>query len=135
MLKTETAVLLLYRPVPVVLPGDEEEHHDMATCSNFIRNRVCDLINKRVRVDLGLRKYLKDVAKSILKYCGCVVAPEEIYNHLRYWRAQWVHVTMVRRLEGVQWVEETTRIMMDNESYFGHIMIRLTHLLLQSCTQ
>ncbi|KAK1601853.1 hypothetical protein QYE76_017905 [Lolium multiflorum] len=83
VLKTEMAVPLSYRPVAVVLPDDEDEHHDMATCSRFILNRVCDLINKRVRVDLGFRKYLKDVAESVLMYCGFVVAQEEIYNHLR----------------------------------------------------
>jgi hypothetical protein len=128
MLKTETAVLLSYRLVPVVLPGDEEEHHDMATCSKFIRNRVCDLINKRVRVDLGLRKYLNDVAESILKYCGRVVAPEQIYTHIRYWRARWVHVSRVKRLEDVRWVEETTTIMMNDNAYFAHIMVRSMHL-------
>jgi hypothetical protein len=39
MLKTETAVLLSYRLVPVVLPGDEEEHHDMATWSIHVRSK------------------------------------------------------------------------------------------------
>jgi hypothetical protein len=37
----------------------------------FVLNKVCDLIKKEVRVDLGFRvKYFKDVAESVLKYCG-----------------------------------------------------------------
>ncbi|KAK1666403.1 hypothetical protein QYE76_054562 [Lolium multiflorum] len=84
---------------------------------------VCDLIKKGVRVDLGFKtKYLKDVAESVLTYCGRVVAPEQIYNHLRDCRAHWVHVSMVKWLEDVRWVEETTPIMMDDDAYFAHIM-------------
>jgi hypothetical protein len=46
--------------------------------SMFLLNRVCDLMKKGVRVDLGFKvKYLKDVAESILRYCSCVVAPEK----------------------------------------------------------
>jgi hypothetical protein len=55
------------------------------TLSTFILNRVCDLVKKGGRVDLGFRlKYLKDVVEYVLKYCGRVVAPEQIYSHLRH---------------------------------------------------
>jgi hypothetical protein len=76
-------------------------------------------------MDLRFRmKYLKDVVEHVIKYCGRVVAPKQIYNHLTHWRARWVHVSRVKRLEDVRWVEETTSIMMDHDVYFAHIMVR-----------
>jgi hypothetical protein len=36
---------------------------------------------------------------------------------------------MVKRLEGVQWVEETTLIMMDDDAYFAHIKVGSMHLI------
>jgi hypothetical protein len=72
---------------------------------------------------------MKDVPDFVLRYCGRVVAPEQIHNHLSHWRARWVHVGMVKRAEGVRWVEETTTIMMDNDAYFAHIKVRSLHLI------
>jgi hypothetical protein len=49
----------------------------MDTCTVHVRSGqvVCDLIKKGVRVDLEFRmKYPKDVAESVLKYCGRVVS-------------------------------------------------------------
>lgn len=61
------------------------------------------------RVDLQFRvKYLKDVIEFVLKHRGRVIAPEQIDNHLRRWTTHWFHVSMVKRLEGVPWLEETT---------------------------
>jgi hypothetical protein len=78
---------------------------------------------------------LKDVGESVLTYCGHVVAPKQIYNHRRHWRARLVHVSMVKCLKGVRWVEETTLIMMDDDAYFAHIKVRSMHLIFQSCSQ
>jgi hypothetical protein len=42
---------------------------------------------------------------------------------MRQWRARWVQILNLKRLENVHWMEETSTIMMDNEHYFAHTKV------------
>jgi hypothetical protein len=87
VLQAEAAVPLRYKPVPdKYCPVTKKNIMTWPRAlSTFILNRVCDLIKKEVRVDLGFMvKYIKGVADSVLKYCDRVISLENIYNHLRH---------------------------------------------------
>jgi hypothetical protein len=40
---------------------------------------------------------------------------------MRHWRARWVPILILKRLEKVRREEETLAIMMDDKHYFAHI--------------
>jgi hypothetical protein len=56
----------------------------------------------------------KAIAVDVLKFCRREVHSAQIYNHLSHWRAKWIHILKLKRLEDVRWFEETPAIMMDN---------------------
>jgi hypothetical protein len=90
-----------------------------APLSNFFLNMVCEFIKNEVSMDKGFRMNdLKAIVEFFLKLCGCEVLLEPIYKHIRHWKARWVHVLKVKRLEGVGWVDETIAIMMYGNVYF-----------------
>jgi hypothetical protein len=72
---------------------------------------------------------LKEILDSILKFNGREVCVDQLYNHLRHYRAMWVHVCRLKMLEEVRWVEKTLAIMMDDDAYYSQIKVRTVHLL------
>jgi predicted transcriptional regulator len=40
------------------------------------------------------------VAKALKEYCGDVVSPTQVYNHLRKWRQKWARVVKLKDLSG-----------------------------------
>jgi hypothetical protein len=87
--------------------------------STFVLNRICD-----VSMDKGFRqKYIQVVVEAVLKFSGRRAHPNQIYNHLKRWRAMFVQILKIKRLEDVLCTEETTTVIMDNEVYFAHIKI------------
>jgi hypothetical protein len=97
----------------------------MATYSIHLRVQHGLLVHKNwIQMDKGfMQKDLQDIAEDVVKFHGHRVATGQIYNHLRYWRARWVHALNLIRLEDSRWVEKTTTIIMDVDVYFAHIKV------------
>ena len=62
------------------------------------------------------------VAKALKEYCGEIVSPTQVYNHLRKWRQRWVRVTKLRELSGTLWNENACMISLE-EPYKGHVKV------------
>jgi hypothetical protein len=63
------------------------------------------------------------VAKALKKWCGEIVTPTQVYNHLRKWRQKWQKVIKLKDLSAALWDEHTDAIMLDNDHYLGHIKV------------
>ena len=63
------------------------------------------------------------VAKALKEYCGEIVSPTQVYNHLRKWRQRWVRVVKLRELSGALWNEDTCAITLEDEHYKGHVKV------------
>jgi hypothetical protein len=80
-----------------------------AALSTFVLNRVCDWVTEeKAGVPLFKNRDMKAIFAAILKYTSREVCIARVYNHLRHWRARWVHVCKLKKMEGVRWVEKTS---------------------------
>ena len=71
------------------------------------------------------------VAKALKEYCGEIVSPTQVYNHLRKWRQRWVRVVKLRELSGALWNEDTCAITLEDEHYKGHVKVCLPVKLIE----
>ena len=92
--------------------------------STFVLNRMCDIIKSGVRTEKGFKEvHLNNVAKKVFNYCQQEVSSQQVYNHLRKWRARWIHVSKLRDLSGAGWDEGTHTIILEDEHYIGHVSV------------
>jgi hypothetical protein len=99
--------------------------------STFVLNRVCELVKEWITgVQIFRNHDLKAIAEVVLKFTGREVGVDRLYNHMRHRREMWVHVCMLKMLEGVRWVEKTSATMIDNDAYYAYIKVSILHLLL-----
>jgi hypothetical protein len=98
--------------------------------STFVLNRVCELVKEGTTgVQVFKNCDLKAIVEVVLKFTDREVGVDQLYNHLRHWRAMWVHACRLKMLEEVRWVEKTSSIMMEDDAYYAHIKVRSVHLL------
>ena len=75
-------------------------------------------------------KDVNQVARALKDWCGEIVSPTQVYNHLRKWRQKWQKVSKLKDLSGALWDEQNYAIMLDNDHYLGHIKVaNCIHLL------
>jgi methionine salvage enolase-phosphatase E1 len=102
-----------------------------AAPSTFMLNWVCKLVKEEMTgVQFFRNRELNEIVQAILKFTGREVCVDQVYNHLRHWRARWVQVCRLKRSEGVRWVESTSVIMMEDDAYYANTKIFALHLLL-----
>ena len=64
------------------------------TTSGFVLRRMDALVSDGSRPDKVFKdKYVNYVAKALKLFCGEVVSPTQVYNHLRKWRQKWARVS------------------------------------------
>ena len=66
---------------------------------------------------------MNKVARALKDWCGEIVSPTQVYNHLRKWRQKWQKVSKLKDLSGALWDDQNYAIMLDNDHYFGHIKV------------
>jgi methionine salvage enolase-phosphatase E1 len=99
--------------------------------STFVLNRVCELVKEEMTEVMFFRnRDLKEIVHVALKFIGRDIGVDQVYKHLRHWRARWVQVCGLKTLEGVRWVENTSVIMMDDDAYYAYTKVCALHLLL-----
>jgi hypothetical protein len=77
-----------------------------------------------VSMDLGfIQKELETIAHDVFRFSASHVTTTHIYTHMRYYRARWVEVLKLKRLQAVRWEEEMASLIIDNDIYFEHIKI------------
>jgi hypothetical protein len=55
--------------------------------SGFVLRRMTALVNDGTKPDKVFKdKDVNSVAKALREYCGEIVSPTQVYNHLRKWR-------------------------------------------------
>ncbi|WVZ77426.1 hypothetical protein U9M48_025291, partial [Paspalum notatum var. saurae] len=88
--------------------------------SAFILRRFVDLC-EGVKTDKGFKDvHLNAVAKDLTAVIGEEVSGNQVYNHLRKWRAKWVKISKLKELSGACWDEENYMITLDGDHYNGH---------------
>jgi hypothetical protein len=64
-----------------------------ASLSEFILNRICELVQRGVNLNRGFKEhYLKNVCNDVHDFPGITVTPCQAYNHLRKWKTKWTMV-------------------------------------------
>ncbi|KAL6596684.1 hypothetical protein ACP70R_047327 [Stipagrostis hirtigluma subsp. patula] len=90
--------------------------------SGFILRRFCDLVREGVKTDKGFKEvHLNTVARALTEFCGIEVSGQQVYNHLRKWRARWVKVCKLKDLSGSLWDEDNMMITLEEKHYVGHV--------------
>ena len=95
------------------------------TLSTFVLDYMTSVIKKGESVQMGFKmKTLQTLAEAVYKFSGTLVSPNQVYNHLRKWRARWVQVLRLKRMDNVHWDGEKKTIFMDANQYFQHLKVR-----------
>ena len=94
--------------------------------SGFVLRRMAALVTDGSRPDKVFKdKDVNHVAKALKDWCGEVVSPTQVYNHLRKWRQKWAKVSKLKDLSGALWDDITHAIMLDHEHYLGHTKVAI----------
>ena len=92
--------------------------------SGFVLRRMAQLVGDGSRPDKVFKdKDVNHVAKALKEYCGEVVSPTQVYNHLRKWRQKWARVARLKDLSGALWDSDANAIMLDEDHYLGHCKV------------
>lgn len=92
--------------------------------SGFILRRFSDLVAEGVKTDKGFKEvHLNAVAKQLSEFSNIEVSGNQVYNHLRKWRARWVKICRLRELSGALWDEDNYMITLETEHYNGHVRV------------
>ena len=92
--------------------------------SSFVFSRMAELVNGGVDIQRGIRdKSLGEIYKSVLLFCGTKVTTIQVYNHLRKWRNKQNTLRSLDQVEGVEWQEESTCFMMDEDMFIKHVRV------------
>ncbi|XP_066358187.1 uncharacterized protein [Miscanthus floridulus] len=91
------------------------------TTSGFVLRRMAALVSDGSRPNKVFKdKDVNSVAKALKLFCGEVVSPTQVYNHLRKWRQKWARVSKLKDLSGALWDDQAHAIMLEQEHYLGH---------------
>jgi hypothetical protein len=92
--------------------------------SGFVLRRMAALVNDDTKPDKVFKdKDVNSVAKALREYCGEIVSPTQVYNHLRKWRQKWSKVAKLKDLSGALWDSDTNAIMLEQEHFLGHCKV------------
>jgi hypothetical protein len=92
--------------------------------SGFVLRRMAQLVSDGSRPDKVFKdKDVNYVAKCLKEFCGEIVSPTQVYNHLRKWRQKWARVAKLKDLSGALWDSDTNAIMLEQEHYLGHCKV------------
>ncbi|KAL6595658.1 hypothetical protein ACP70R_047998 [Stipagrostis hirtigluma subsp. patula] len=84
--------------------------------SGFMLRRFCDLVGQGVKCDKGFKEvHHNAVAKDVSDFTLLEVSGQQVYNHLRKWRARWVKVCRLKAISGALWDENNYMIVLDPE--------------------
>ncbi|CAD6334495.1 unnamed protein product [Miscanthus lutarioriparius] len=91
------------------------------TTSGFVLRRMAALVSDGSRPEKVFKdKDVNSVAKALKQFCGEVVSPTQVYNHLRKWRQKWARVSKLKDLSAALWDDQAHAIMLEQEHYLGH---------------
>ncbi|CAD6238743.1 unnamed protein product [Miscanthus lutarioriparius] len=91
------------------------------TTSGFVLRRMAALVSDGSRPEKVFKdKDVNYVAKALKQFCGEVVSPTQVYNHLRKWRQKWARVSKLKDLSAALWDDQAHAIMLEQEHYLGH---------------
>ncbi|XP_066311251.1 uncharacterized protein [Miscanthus floridulus] len=91
------------------------------TTSGFVLRRMAALVSDGSRPEKVFKdKDVNSMAKALKQFCGEVVSPTQVYNHLRKWRRKWARVSKLKDLSAALWDDQAHAIMLEQEHYLGH---------------
>jgi hypothetical protein len=109
---------------PVAAAGAGRAMRWTNNSSGFVLRRMAAMVSDGSRPDKVFKdKDVNQVAKALKEWCGKIVTPTQVYNHLRKWRQKWQKVIKLKDLSAALWDEHTNAIMLDNDHYLGHIKV------------
>jgi hypothetical protein len=85
---------------------------------------MCELIKTGVHNDKGFKEvHLTAISKALYEDCGAELTSTQVYNHLRKWKMRWIHISKPRDLNGAQWDEDSSTIVLEANHYRGHVTV------------
>jgi len=112
--------------VPVAGNGAVRAMRWTNTTSGFVLRRMAALVSDGSRPEKVFKdKDVNSVAKALKQFCGEVVSPTQVYNHLRKWRQKWARVSKLKELSGALWDDQAHAIMLEQEHYLGHCKVAI----------
>jgi len=94
------------------------------TTSGFVLRRMAALVSDGSMPEKVFKdKDVNSVAKALKQFCGEVVSPTQVYNHLRKWRQKWARVSKLKDLSAALWDDQAHAIMLEQEHYLGHCKV------------
>ena len=108
--------------------GQANGGHARLTWTNvmlgFILRRFSDLVGQGLKTDKGFKEvHLNVVARDLSEFAHVEVTGNQVYNHLRKWRARWQKTCRLKELSGANWDEQNFMITLDAEHYNGHVKV------------
>jgi len=109
---------------PVAAAGAGRAMRWTNNSSGFVLRRMAAMVSDGSRPDKVFKdKDVNQVARSLKDWCGEIVCPTQVYNHLRKWRQKWQKMSKLKDLSGALWDDQNYAIMLDNDHYLGHIKV------------
>ncbi|XP_066319912.1 uncharacterized protein [Miscanthus floridulus] len=103
--------------VPVAGNGAVRAMRWTNTTSGFVLRRMAALVSDGSRPEKVFKdKDVNSVAKALKQFCGEVVSPTQVYNHLRKWRQKWARVSKLKDLSAALWDDQAHAIMLEQET-------------------
>jgi hypothetical protein len=97
--------------------------------SGFILRRMTALVSDGSKPNKVFKdKDVNSMAKALKEYCGEIVSPTQVYNHLRKWRQKWSRVSKLKDLSAALWDSDTNAIMLEHEHFLGHCKVAICFL-------
>jgi hypothetical protein len=76
-----------------------------ASLSEFIFNRICELVKRGVNCRHGFKEHhLQSVCNGLLDFIGVSVSPSQLYNHARKWKKSGQQCASLRIFQGCHFV-------------------------------
>ena len=109
---------------PVAAAGAGRAMRWTNNSSGFVLRRMAAMVSDGSRPDKVFKdKDVNQMARALEDWCGEIVSPTQVYNHLRKWSQKWQKVSKLKDLSGALWDDQNYAIMLDNDHYLGHIKV------------
>lgn len=90
----------------------------------FHASSFVEIVAQGQKTDKGFKDvHLNAVARMVTTFRGRLCSGQQVYNHLRYWRARWVKVCKLKQMSGAGWAEENYMITVHADQYEGLVKV------------
>jgi hypothetical protein len=95
-----------------------------ASLSEFVRNRMVQLINTGVDCNNGLgESHMQKICEDVFDFTGTRVTTMQLYNHMRKWRIKWNMILKIKAKKFVKWMPDSSFFLVDDEEKLRELLL------------